>query len=186
MIDIVGGIIKNKLFSSVFIIFIGVISSLVSLMMVGCIHDSLDLQCEQQTLTLLHKVFSEAGYYYYDDETDIYTIFNNEKDMIGYGFIATGKGYGGTMLILVGLEDKETIKGINVIEHNEILYMGEDYRIELNFNNYVQQFVGLNISGCSLVKDGGQVDEITGATISSRAVVDAVRELSLRKIDLIS
>ena len=50
---------------------------------------------------------------------------------------------------------------------------------------YWDQFIGLKIEDCTLSRygeGGGQVDGITGATVSSKAVIDIVREAALEKV----
>jgi electron transport complex protein RnfG len=143
--------------------------------------ERLEAQQDQQTLALLKGIFPEANFYTYED--GIYTVYNDGRNETGYAFLAIGKGYSGNIVILVGLEDKETIKGVTIISHNETLWMGgEEGGSPLSFSPLVDQFVGLKIEDCALKKNDGQVDGITGATTSSRAVVDAVRETALEKV----
>jgi electron transport complex protein RnfG len=107
---------------------------------------------------------------------------DTQRDIPGYAFYAEGKEKEGKIVILVGLEDKETIKGIIIISHGERMGWGEGMSVPLDFISFVDQFVGLKIASCSLKKDGGQVDSITGATISSKAVVEAVKQTALEEI----
>jgi Na+-translocating ferredoxin:NAD+ oxidoreductase RnfG subunit len=65
------------------------------------------------------------------------------------------------------------------------LHLGEGAVAELDFSGFVKQFMGVSINACLLDKDGGEIDGITGATKSSKAVVDAVREICFYKIQLI-
>jgi RnfABCDGE-type electron transport complex G subunit len=144
-------------------------------------------QTNETTLAMLQRVFPEVNYYYDDEEIGVYIIFDSQKHQIGYAFIVIGDGYGGDIRILVGLEvNKEIIRGITVLTHNEVLNEGQEYGSRLNFNSFVKQFVGLNINNCFLKSSGGEVDAITGATISSKAVVNAVRETALGKVKLIN
>jgi electron transport complex protein RnfG len=175
----------KKIYQVVFIITIVFVAiSLLSL--INCFtHTQLEFQQEETTLKLLQKVFPEVDYYYYDEEIEIYTIFDNNKDEIGYAFVDKGKGYGGTIRILVGLEDENTIKSVSIISHNEVLNTGGEYGNTLDFTPLLRQLVGLKIEDCILDKDGGNIDSISGATISSNAVVNTVRETALGKIKLI-
>ena len=109
----------------------------------GC--NSLVLSDEPETVELLQKVFTEAVYYNYDEEAEIYTVYNAGRKKIGYAFYAEGKGWGGNMVILVGLWDKEAIKGITVISHNEVLNTGGEYGEPLHFGTFSEQFIGLKI-----------------------------------------
>jgi electron transport complex protein RnfG len=87
----------------------------------------------------------------------------------------------GPIEILVGLEDKETIKGIYVVSNSETpLYWNR-----LFTKNYFAQFEGLSIENAYFVRDGGNVDVATGATVSSLLVLDTVRDAALEKAELI-
>jgi len=151
--------------------------------------DKLQVQQDQQTLEMLRQVFPETGFYILEEESEIYTIYDNSGNEVGYAFYAEGLGkavYGGEcgrkepgpIVILVGLEDRETIKGIFVVSHSETPLFWN----LLIMNNYFDQFVGLKIEDTHFTRDGGQVDAVTGATLSSTLVLDTVREAVLEKV----
>ncbi len=131
---------------------------------------------KQKIETMLSEMFPEMTRYTVEDE--IYTVYENEH-RLGYAFIAVGKGYGGDINILVGLEDQETIKGITVISHTETPGLGslitEDF--------FTDQFTLVTIDDVALRRDGGNIDSITGATISARAVAEAVRSTASEKVN---
>lgn len=135
----------------------------------------LESQQDQQTLDMLKEMFPDMNFYILED--DIYIIYA-KRTVIGYAFLAVGNGWGGEIDILVGLEDKETIKGIFVVSHSEALI----YWNMLVRNNFFDQFIGLKIEDAYFTRDGGQVDAVTRATISAEAVVDAVRTTALEKV----
>ncbi len=137
--------------------------------------DKILAQQNEQTLSELKSVFPEMTDYTLNK--DIY-IINANGQKIGYGFIATGKGYGGAISILVGLENKTTVKGIRIITQSETAGLGA--RIALP--SFADKFNDKNIADIKLKQDGGQIDGITGSTISSRAVVEAVRNTALAKV----
>jgi electron transport complex protein RnfG len=91
---------------------------------------------------------------------------------IGYAFIATGTGYGGTIKTMVGMYKNSTISGVNIISQSETPGLGTQIA-EPDFTN---QFSGKRVEEVRLRRDGGVIDAITGATISSRAITDIVRE----------
>jgi Na+-translocating ferredoxin:NAD+ oxidoreductase RnfG subunit len=138
---------------------------------------ALQVRLDQQTLEMLKGIFPKASFYTLKD--DIYFIYDKGRHEIGYAFYAEGWGYGGKMVILVGLEDKETIKGITVVLHWETW----GYWAMLVWSNFFDQLNGLKIEDCALNGgDGGQVNGVTGATVSSMAIVDIVRETALEKV----
>lgn len=138
----------------------------------------IEAQKEAQTESMLSEMFPEMSRYELSD--DIYTIYRDE-DEIGFAFIAIGKGYGGDIDILVGLENDTTLKGITIISHNETPGLGT----RITEPSFTDMFVGVNINDVALRKDGGQIDAITSSTISSVAVIDAVRATAVEKVKLI-
>ncbi len=152
----------------------------------------IEVQEDAQTLELLANVFPEAAYYNYDQETEIYTVYDSNKSQIGYAFYAEGMGEGiqdteggskiaGPIIILVGLEDKDTIKGIFVISHWETEFF---WGLVIKAN-YFDQFKGLKIEDAYLRKAGGKVDGVLSATLSSNLVLNTVREAAIEKSQLI-
>ncbi len=83
-------------------------------------------------------------------------------------------GFGGKIELIVGISIDGTLNGYKIIEQNETPGLGS----KITENKFKNQFYGLDAhnSSLGLSKDGGEIDAITGATISSRAVVEAVRK----------
>ena len=88
----------------------------------------------------------------------------------------TNKAFGGTFTLMVGFDADGNILGTEVIKAAETPGLGD--KINKNKSNFAEQFVSMNPEAheCDLKvkKDGGEVDAITAATISSRAYCDAV------------
>ena len=135
-------------------------------------------QEEQKVRQMLGEMFTDMIEYKIDDE--IYTIYSdeNEEDVIGYALLALGRGYGGDINILVGLEDATTLKGITIISQTETPGLGT----RITGSDFTDEFTGMAIDDIGLKRDGGGIDALTGATISSRAVVDAVKAEVLEKV----
>jgi len=110
-------------------------------------------------------------------EKDIFVVKAGEKT-VGYAFVANGKGYGGAISILVGLQDASTLKGISIISQSETAGLGS----RITLPKFTSQFAGKNVNDINLKADGGQIDGISGSTISSKGVVSAVRDTALQKI----
>ena len=137
--------------------------------------EKISAQEDEAIKGLLTEMFPEMSRYDFKD--DIYAIYS-DGDKLGYAFLAVGKGYGGDINILVGLTDETTIKGIEIVSQEETPGLGT--RITEPF--FTDQFVGIDISDVALSRDGGQIDAITSSTISSSAVVDAVRDTAMEKV----
>lgn len=84
----------------------------------------------------------------------------------------SANGYGGTIQIMVGFDAAGEITGSTVLSHAETPGLGA----KLTEESFRGQFLGLSprSGGLAVRKDGGEVDSITAATISSRAFVEAV------------
>jgi len=107
------------------------------------------------------------------DSLDVYPAKNN-GEMVGYAINSyTPDGFSGNISLIAGFKPDGTITGISVLEHKETPGLGT----KMTETEFSGQFVGKNPEEFILKvkKDGGQVDAITAATISSRAYCDAVQ-----------
>lgn len=88
-----------------------------------------------------------------------------------------GKGFGGDIGVMVGINmDTDKLVGAAVTVHTETPGLGAKAKDDPGL---VSQFKGLAASESFKVsKDGGQITAISGATITSRAVCDAVNKAS--------
>lgn len=136
----------------------------------------------QETLAVQ---FTDMTDFIFDEKIGVYTIYNgdtsNEDNIIGYAFEALGSGYGGTIEMLVALKDFETLNGIAIISHMETPGLGA----KITESTFTDQFKNLAVEDIALRSDNGQVDAISGATISSSAVVDAIKKTTAEKIKLL-
>lgn len=91
-------------------------------------------------------------------------------------------GYSGAIQLLVGADFSGTVLGTRVTEHHETPGLGD--KIELRLSDWITGFSGKKIqsdndSHWAVKKDGGDFDQFTGATITPRAVVNAVKRAGL-------
>ena len=86
----------------------------------------------------------------------------------------TDEGFSGRFWIMVGFVDGDVISGTSVLEHKETPGLGD--KMDKKKADWSDQFKKKNLTEYKLkvTKDGGDVDAITAATISSRAFCDAV------------
>ena len=129
----------------------------------------------------IFKIFPEAKNYEKKGQGE--NIFFETKDkngkLLGYAFIAEGNGYQGTIKLMAGMKtDLETMVGIEVLESQETPGLGQ----EITTEKFESQFKGLKASPeITYVKNKkptkpNEIEAITGATISSRAVVSILNE----------
>ena len=96
--------------------------------------------------------------------------------------VVAPNGYSGAIRMLVGVAADGTLTGVRVLQHRETPGLGD--KIETRRSDWIKQFRGLAIgqpdkSQWAVRKDGGQFDSFTGATITPRAVVAAVKNALL-------
>ena len=89
------------------------------------------------------------------------------------------QGYSGPIQLLLALDKQQRIVGVRAIEHRETPGLGD--RIETRKSDWMLAFNGLRYDDLApddwaVQNDGGQFDSFTGATITPRAVVDALKE----------
>ncbi|HEX2969342.1 MAG TPA: RnfABCDGE type electron transport complex subunit G [Bacteroidales bacterium] len=109
-------------------------------------------------------------------EGDSLAVYPAKKDgeIVGYAVSTySGKGFSGKITLMSGFKPDGTIIDISVLEQKETPGLGT----KMKEPAFKDQFKGKNPSSFPLKvkKDGGQVDAITAATISSRAFCDAVQ-----------
>ena len=95
-----------------------------------------------------------------------YKVSNGEGKFIGVAFKASGKGYSGVVETLVGMSKDGTILAIKILSQNETPGLG----VRIAEPSFTGKFTNKNI------QDLSGVQAITGATISSKAVINSVQE----------
>lgn len=93
--------------------------------------------------------------------------------------------YGGPIELLIGVAANGKLLGSKALRHSETPGLGA--RIAERPNAWLQGFIGKSLgdpgdAGWALKKDNGQFDQMAGATITSRAVVEGIHD-SLRYFD---
>ena len=107
------------------------------------------------------------------DSLDIYPARKNDV-IVGYAVNTyTNKGFSGNINLMAGFKPDGSIINITVLEHKETPGLGT----KMADPGFKDQFNEKNPGSFKLKvkKDGGEVDAITAATISSRAFCDAVQ-----------
>ena len=87
-------------------------------------------------------------------------------------------GYYGDITLLAGINSDGSLRGVRVISHKETPGLGD--AIEIEKSDWVLDFDGKSLNHTepdkwAVKRDGGEFDQFTGATITPRAVVLAVR-----------
>lgn len=91
-------------------------------------------------------------------------------------------GYNGNIFILVAINIDGSVSGVRTIKHQETPGLGDKIELRksqwiLDFNN--KKILEENDNRWAVAKDGGMFDQFTGATITPRAVVNAVKRTTM-------
>lgn len=172
---------KMKTVQMMFVLFIvGVISSV---MLSYTAQFAYPLIEENRQIVLkksILQVLPEAkSYEVVNQESQIYRGFIADGELAGYAFIGKGGGYQGIIKIMIGIEpDWGTLQGIFILENIETPGLGAKITTE----NFLKQFQGLEVQPAieyvqnKPPQQPNQIQAITGATISSRAVVNILNK----------
>jgi len=92
--------------------------------------------------------------------------------------VTAPNGYNGPIRMLVGILADGSISGVRVVSHRETPGLGDP--IEARRSDWITRFEGRSLrdptpEGWAVRRDGGEFDQFTGATITPRAVVEAVQ-----------
>ena len=129
---------------------------------------------------------------YYDNDLvrDAVTVNDGQRPVIVYRARRNGQvqavcyqvsapGYGNSAMVMIMSVDRNgALLGVRVISHAETPGLGD--KIELSRSDWILRFNGRSLndpppSGWAVKKDGGVFDQFTGATITPRALVKAVK-----------
>lgn len=185
---------KNGLALAVFAV---ITTGLISLTYFGT-RDQIALQQQQKLLSILNAVIDEESY---DNSIQLDCALVTSVEMLGseqpqhiYRATKQGRpvaaaiettapdGYSGKIQLVVGVTssklDSAKVTGVRILDHKETPGLGD--KINLRINDWVldfdnQVYTAEMASNWAVKKDGGQFDQFTGATITPRAVVNAVR-----------
>lgn len=111
--------------------------------------------------------------------TEIYRARLDGEPVAAILTVVAPDGYSGQIKMLVGIYHSGKLAGVRVISHKETPGLGD--KIDENKSDWILQFEGLSLGDPATAKwkvkkDGGAFDQFTGATITPRAVVNAVKE----------
>jgi electron transport complex protein RnfG len=141
----------------------------------------IDEQLKAEEQKALNAIIPEADSFEKRTAGDIeYFEARKGAAVTGYCVRVTGNGYNGFVRIVVGIDPEGMIRGVQVLEHQETPGLGARIN-EIKPGEtdawFLRQFKGKPVRTIEVKKD---IDAITGATISSKAVTDAIRNTVTR------
>jgi len=138
-----------------------------------------DYQDRLELLSSLNMVLPE-----HDNEPDkdavevtggTYYVAKKDGEVNGVAFITSSdKGYSGLIRVIVGVQPDGEIISIGILEQKETPGLGS----KITEDWFIDQYKGKSLENArwAVKKDNGDFEQISGATISPRAVTDAVQK----------
>jgi electron transport complex protein RnfG len=116
------------------------------------------------------------------DGAVIYRAYFEGRPVAALFVVTARDGYSGPIRLLIGIGADGVVTGVRVLEHRETPGLGD--RIELSRSDWVLQFDGKSMSdpsidGWAIRRDGGEFQQLTGASVTPRAVIKAISETLL-------
>lgn len=165
----------NKLLKMVIVLACICTISAFSLAWVFSITDPIIKEFEKKDLlNSLNKTIPEATRFEEEVQEQKWNAYK-DNDLIGTVFKVTGKGYGGPIQILFSLDNNKNITKVIIVKQDETPGLGT----KITEKEFLDQYTGKNKGDVTLKKDdlqNGKIDAITAATISSRAVTNAIKK----------
>jgi len=116
-----------------------------------------------------------------DDQGQPMTVYRAlaKGQVTGVAYEIQGHGYAGPIKLMLGVAADGQVLGVRVLAHKETPGLGD--KIEVKKGDWIQRFTGLTLGDppvekWKVKKDGGEFDQFTGATITPRGVVGAIRD----------
>jgi electron transport complex protein RnfG len=111
-----------------------------------------------------------------EDTGVVYHAYDEKETKVGVVFTVAPRGYAGPIEIMVGLKRDSTVSAIRIASPAEGLKETPGLGARVLEDTFRNQFQGLKHDDLYLAEEGGRIDAITAATISSNAVTSGVRQ----------
>ena len=113
------------------------------------------------------------------DDVIIYRVYADDLPVAALFAVTARDGYAGAIRVLVGIKFDGSITGIRILEHRETPGLGD--KIVSSRSDWVFQFDGRSLGDPGLEewaikRDGGEFDQLTGASVTPRAVIKVTKE----------
>ncbi|MBU0683618.1 MAG: RnfABCDGE type electron transport complex subunit G [Candidatus Omnitrophota bacterium] len=172
-------IVQNSGFKIIFsLAIVGILSGAVLVFVYNYAMPKIKINVKSETEKAIKDIFPKVNKIE-NMKDEVFQVMDEQDKLLGYAFIAEGNGYQGTIKMIIGVDTGiSKIVGMEVLESQETPGLGA----EIAEQNFRKQFEGLSITqDIEYVKNQkpqkpNQVEAITGATISSRAVVNIINK----------
>jgi electron transport complex protein RnfG len=112
----------------------------------------------------------------------IYRVYSGDEPVAALFVVTARDGFSGPIRILLGVNTDGGVTGLRILQHRETPGFGD--KIDASKSDWVQQFTGHSLQDplaarWSIRGDGGEFDQLTGASVTPRAVIKAMRDTLL-------
>ena len=109
----------------------------------------------------------------------IYRVYADNEPVAALFVVTARDGFSGSIRILLGVDIDGLVTGVRILQHRETPGLGD--KIESSRSDWVHQFPGRSmgdpvVTEWAIRRDGGQFDQLTGASVTPRAVIKAMRD----------
>lgn len=136
----------------------------------------IDKQITESTLKRLNELLPNTHTFKEIIPDTLWVGYDELMQKIGIIFKVAPAGYGGAVPILVGYGADEQVKKIYISSASEGLKETPGLGTKVREKSFINQFENKTYPELKLSKDGGKIQAVTAATISSRAVINGIRE----------
>lgn len=114
-----------------------------------------------------------------DDPVTVYRVYADGAPIAALFVVEARGGFSGPIRLLVGVDAGGAVTGVRVLSHRETPGLGD--KIDADKSDWALQFTGRSLgdpeaTGWAIRRDGGEFDQLTGASITPRAVIRGIRE----------
>lgn len=109
----------------------------------------------------------------------VYRVYAAGQPVAALFVVTARDGFSGPIRILLGVGLDGTVTGLRILKHQETPGLGD--KIDSSRSDWVEQFPGRSlgdppVTGWAIRSDGGEFDQLTGASVTPRAVLKAMRD----------
>ena len=155
-----------------------VITAIIAAALLGVVYQKtspeIEKRAKEKLISNLREVFPCEGVEYVSLLDDSLWCVRKDGKRIGLIFVNGKRGYASVIKVVVGLDSLGRIVGVHIPKEGLSETPGLGMKVTEPW--FMEQFKGKTEKEVKLKKDGGTLDAITAATISSRAATEAVRE----------
>ena len=123
-------------------------------------------------MPFMKETYREVGFDHEGTSYPIYEVTENGEFLGAAIEMVSPEGYSGDITFLLGVNGDEAVTGIYILDHKETPGLGTKAEDEAWWGQFLDKT--LESYTFKVKKDGGDVDAITAATITSRAISDYV------------